>query len=144
MIWRRFQRYLHSSYLQMIQTFTMNHPIYLISKKTVNKELRKVRKWLEANRLALNIDKTNFVIFHSPQNIPNDWVIIKFGRKKVNQETCVKFLGVLLDSLLSWKPHITELSKKLSRTVGLFYKIRHYAPLETLKLLYYRIFFPFI
>ena len=31
--------------------------------KTVNKELRKVRKWLEANRLALNIDKTNFVIF---------------------------------------------------------------------------------
>ena len=77
--------------------------------KTVNKELRKVRKWLEANRLALNIDKTNFVIFHSPQNIPNDHVIIKFGRKKVNQETCVKFLGVLLDSSLSWRPHITEL-----------------------------------
>ena len=112
--------------------------------KTVNKELRKVRKWLEANRLALNIDKTNFVIFHSPQNIPNDRVIIKFGRKKVNQETCVKFLGVLLDSSLSWKPHITELSKKLSRTVGLFDKTRHYAPLETLKLLYYGIFFPFI
>ena len=113
--------------------------------KTVNKELRKVRKWLEANRLALNIDETNFVIFHSPQNIPNDRVIIKFGRKKkVNQETYVKFLGVLLDSSLSWKPHITELSKKLSRTVGLFYKIRHYAPLETLKLFYYGIFFPFI
>ena len=52
----------------------------------------------------------------------------------------MKFLGVLLDSSLSWKPNITELSKKLSRTVGLFYKIRHYAPLETLKLLYYGIF----
>ena len=34
--------------------------------KVVNRELRKVRKWLEANRLALNIDKTNFIIFHSP------------------------------------------------------------------------------
>ena len=56
----------------------------------------------------------------------------------------MKFLGVLLDSSLSWKPHITELSKKLSRTVGLFYEIRHYAPLETLKLLYYGIFLPFI
>ena len=33
--------------------------------RIVNRELRKVRKWLEANRLALNIDKTNFVIFHS-------------------------------------------------------------------------------
>ena len=50
--------------------------------KTVNKELRKVRKWLEVIRLALNIDKTKFVIFHSPQNILNDRVIIKFGRKR--------------------------------------------------------------
>ena len=35
--------------------------------KVVNRELRKVRKSLDANHLALNIDKTNFVIFHSPQ-----------------------------------------------------------------------------
>ena len=32
--------------------------------KVVNRELQKVRKWLEVNRLALNIDKTNFVILH--------------------------------------------------------------------------------
>ena len=62
----------------------------------------------------------------------------------MSQETCVKFLGVLLDSALSWKPHLTELSKKLSRTVGLLYKIRHYTPLETLKLLYFGIFYPFL
>ena len=31
--------------------------------KIVNRELHKVRKWLEANRLALNIEKTNFVLF---------------------------------------------------------------------------------
>ena len=34
----------------------------------VNKELRQVKKWLDANKLALNIEKTNFVIFHSVQN----------------------------------------------------------------------------
>ena len=33
--------------------------------KIVNREHRKVRKWLEANRLALNIENTNFVLFHS-------------------------------------------------------------------------------
>ena len=54
------------------------------------------------------------------------------------------FLGVLPDSNLSWKSHITEFSKKLSRTVGLFYKIKYYEPLETLKLLYHGIFYPFI
>ena len=31
--------------------------------KTFNKELRKARKWLEADRLALNIDKTNLLFF---------------------------------------------------------------------------------
>ena len=49
----------------------------------------------------------------------------------------MKFLGVLLDSNLSWKSHLTELSKKLARTTGLFYKIRHYTPMDTLILLYY-------
>ena len=35
--------------------------------KIVNRELKHVKKWLDANKLALNVDKTNFVIFHSPQ-----------------------------------------------------------------------------
>ena len=41
---------------------------------------------------------------------------------------------------MSWNTHITELSKKLSRVVGLFYKIRHYAPQDTLILLYHGLF----
>ena len=31
--------------------------------KSVNRELRNIRKWLESNHLALNLDKTSFVIF---------------------------------------------------------------------------------
>ena len=34
--------------------------------RTVNKELRSVKKWLDANKLSLNIDKTNYIVFHSP------------------------------------------------------------------------------
>ena len=33
--------------------------------KTMNKELRNVDKWLTTNRLALNVDKSHFVLFHS-------------------------------------------------------------------------------
>ena len=62
----------------------------------MNRELRKVRKWLDSNHLALNIDKTNFVIFYSPQK-KVDPVILKIGKKKIRNENCVKFLGVLLD-----------------------------------------------
>ena len=108
--------------------------------KTVNKELRKIKRWLESNRLALNIDKTNFLLFHSSSKKITKFITIKIGRKKIKQENHVRFLGVLLDSILSWKTHIAELSKKLSRVIGLFYKIRHYAPLETLMLLYHGLF----
>ena len=55
----------------------------------------------------------------------------------------VKFLGVLLDENLRWKYHINELSKKLSRTIRIFYKIRHFVPYEVLKLLYYSLFHSF-
>ena len=74
--------------------------------KSMNHELKKVKKWLDANRSVLNIDKTNFVVFHSPCiKIPKP-IIIRFGRKKIKHESCVKFLGILLDKNLSWKFHI--------------------------------------
>ena len=110
--------------------------------KTMNKELRKVDKWLTTNRLALNVDKSHFVLFHSSSNIPHRKIRIKIRNKRITEENDVKFLGVLLDSTLSWKPHITELSKKLSKTIGIFYKLRHYAAADVLKLLYYAILYP--
>ena len=74
----------------------------LTIQKVVNQELRKVRKWLEANRLALNIEKTNFVLFHSTHHKLTDHIYLKFGRKKLKQQTHVRFLSVLLDSTLIW------------------------------------------
>ena len=112
--------------------------------KIVNRELRKVRKWLEANRLVLNIDKTNFVIFHSQHRIITDCIALKIEKKKIRQEFSVRFWGVLLDSTLSWKNHLTELSKKLARATGIFYKIRHYAPRDTLTLLYHAVYTSFL
>ena len=107
--------------------------------KVVNRELRKVRKWLEENRLALNIGKTNFVGIKLR-------IILYLGlvEKSIKQESYVKVLGILSDSNLSWKFHLTELSKKLARTAGLFYKIRHYVPKDILMLLYHGLFASFL
>ena len=83
------------------------------------------------------------MIFHPPRVKIPEPVIVKFESKKIQRENCVKFLGILLDANLSCKHYINELSKKLSRTLGLFYNIRHYAPLEILKQLYYSLFYSF-
>ena len=40
-----------------------------ILEKKMNKELKKLNLWLNINRLSLNVEKTNFVIFH-PYNKP--------------------------------------------------------------------------
>ena len=56
----------------------------------------------------------------------------------------MKFLGILLDEHLTWKYHIIELHKKLSRTSGIFFKIRHYIPLPSLISLYNSLFSSFL
>ena len=70
--------------------------------KIVNRELRHVKKWLEANKLALNIEKANFVVFHSPAKKLTEPIILKFGCKKITHASHVTFLGVFLDETLSW------------------------------------------
>ena len=84
-------------------------------------ELLKIKSWLEINKLALSINKTNFVVFHSSRRkLPND-IQIRFGKTPVARARCVTILRVLMDEHLSWKFHITELTKKLSRTTGIFF-----------------------
>ena len=70
--------------------------------KTVNKELKKVKLWLDVNKLSLNIDKTNFIIFKSAQHSFSEMINIKIGNLPVKKTCDVKFLGILLDENLSW------------------------------------------
>ena len=66
---------------------------------------------------------------------------LNFGKK----QKYVKFLGVLLDEHFIWEYHITELSTKLARVSGVFFKIRYFLPIDVLKSLYYAMFFfPFL
>ena len=110
----------------------------------VNSELKHIKKWLDANKLALNVDKTNFVIFHSPQKPLYENITIKFGKQHVTKANHVKFLGLLLDENLSWKHHLSELSRKLTRTCGIFFKVRHLLPTDVLVSLYYSLFASFL
>ena len=110
----------------------------------VNRELRKVKKWLEANRLALNISKTNYVIFHSSTTVYDEFIRIRLGFRTISQVSYVKYFSVLVDSSLTWKSHIIELSKKLAGTIGIFFQDPTLCYPETLKLLYCSLFFSFI
>ena len=93
--------------------------------QVVNTELKKMVEWLNTNRLALNISKTNFVIF-SPSNKPKRKVIILLNKKALEEKEYVKYLGVLQDSTLSFRHHISTLNKKISRPIGVMHKIKYF------------------
>ena len=78
----------------------------------INENLEKIFDWLAANKLSLNIDKTNFVLFHPTQQIPNYEISLYIKNNRIKQEKYIKYLGILLDSNLSWKYHIPHLAKK--------------------------------
>ena len=68
---------------------------------------------------------------------------IEIGGKAVNEHKSVKYLGILIDCHLYWKEHIQQLSKKISRGIGVLCKIRHYVNAKILTQLYHAIILPF-
>ena len=114
-----------------------------VLEKTMNKELEKLHEWLCLNRLSLNISKTNFVIFQ-PINKPKVQVTILIDKEAIEEEQYVKYLGILIDSQLTFKFHIEELNKKVSRAIGVLYKLRPYVNSKILTNVYYAFIYPFL
>ena len=110
----------------------------------VNNELAKIVNWLKVNKLSLNLTKTNFMIFHPRQKKVNVNVPLTLENTVIKQVMETKFLGVLIDQHLSWKPHIDFVSKKISKSVGIIAKARFYLSSQTLMTLYYSLVYPFL
>ena len=110
----------------------------------MNKVLNKLYLWLNVNRLSLNIEKTNYVIFH-PYNKPmKRQVTIKINRKAIDEKESIVYFGVLIDSTLSWKNHILNISKKIARAIGIMYKLRPFLPLKVMRNVYYSLIYSHI
>ena len=110
----------------------------------MNKELKLVKRLSDVIRPSFNKNKTNYIIFHSStMKIPEN-TSIKIEIKHLAKAKYVKFLGLLSDENLSWKFHLSELSKKLARTRGIFFNIRSLLPINTLILFYNSSFLPFL
>ena len=108
----------------------------------INKELKKLHTWLIVNRLSLNIDKTNFLVFH-PYNKPvKQRITIKIHKNAITEKDHIKYLGVMIDSTLTWKHQIDKICKTICRSIGILYKIRPYVNLKILKTLYYSLIYP--
>ena len=118
--------------------------------ETVNRELKNVCEWPHVNKLALNIKKSNFVIFRPPQRSLNYEIKLKVTDYSTNISSgleCkeyVKYLGVLIDNHLSWKYHVDYIAVKISKIVGVISRVRHFAPFCTLRSIYQSLILPYL
>jgi hypothetical protein len=48
----------------------------------------------------------------------------------------LKYLGVLLDEHLTWKHRIDYVASKISKTVGIIARLRHFVPFQVLTSIY--------
>ena len=117
---------------------------------TVNADIFRVYIWLTANKLLLDIKKSNFVIFRPRQKNLNHQVHLKVFDHNNNSyislecKNFVKYLGVLIDENVSWKYHIAHIASKISKTIGIIASLRHFVPLNTLHHIYISLIQPYL
>ena len=115
----------------------------------INEELESLYDWLLANKLSVNLSKTKFVLFGTKNKLLNisknfPHIPLKLSGQYIERETHTKFLGVIIDEEISWNRQIEYVTHKISKNIGILYKVRHYLSLDILLNLYYNLIYPYI
>ena len=98
-------------------------------------ELKHIFTWLRVNRLSLNIKKTHFRFFRKQRNKKYD-LEIKIDGSEMDQVKGTKFLGVVIDKTINWKEHVSLISGRVSRSIGMIAKAKHWLKKDALLILY--------
>ena len=106
----------------------------------LNQDLGNIYSWLRANRLTLNMTKTEFLLIGSRQRQSSLTVspALTINGVKVKQVTNTKSLGIIIDDRLDWsrQPYREKLIKKVASGIGAVKRVRHLVPQTTLKSIY--------
>ena len=96
----------------------------------LNQDLENVHNWLRANKLTLNMTKTEFMLIGSRQrlNTLTESPTFAINDFQISQVTTAKLLGVIIDDRLDWSGHIEKITKKVASGIGAIKRIRHLVP----------------
>ena len=112
-------------------------------------ELDKLNTWFRSNKLFINVNKTNFMLFSSKQKdkyitLDNNIHNLKISSSIINCRDEVKFLGLLLDKNLSFKSHLKFLCKKVLKGIYAISRAAKILPSVSLTTLYSALILPYL
>ena len=102
----------------------------------LNTELEKVSNWLIANKLSLNVSKSNVLVFRSKSANSDKILNLKINGQSLEENTYAKYLGVYIDHKLTWHHQTVHVNSKLIKGNAILAKLRHYVPGKVMKNLY--------
>ena len=99
-----------------------------------------MNSWMQINRLSLNVEKTFFMLIHNKKHEKD--IHVQLNGIEIKRVESVKYLGVIIDQKLQWKAHVDQVAKKLSKCLWAICRLRKYADIKTLSLVYYALAYP--
>ena len=105
----------------------------------INSEIRKVTNWFKSNRLLINPSKANYITFFNRQSSLTDSLdrlLLKIDNFPLNKVNTVNFLGVHIDYNMRWDTHVNKVTLKVSKCIGILYRLKDSLPHSALLLLY--------
>ena len=92
-------------------------------------ELQIILKWLDVNKLCLNVSKSRFMLFHMLQKVV---LCLSFNLNGLEIEHVYNFnfLGLIINCHLDWKPHLNSIGIKVARVIGLLRKLNYTLPIQ--------------
>ena len=108
--------------------------------KYINHDLSQIVQWLRANRISLNTNKTELIIFRPKNKSITKHLNFRISGQKTNETKQTKYLGIYLDEDLTWEFQLKQIKTKLSRSCVLLAKLRYYVKTDLLRTVYFAIF----
>ena len=105
-------------------------------------DLNLLHNWLKVHSLKLNVLKTKCLLFNKDGLFPK--IDITIDNEVIESVTSFKFLGVLLNSALSFNAHYAELYAKLQKGVYIVRSLSRVLPLSSLRPLYFAYFHSYL
>ena len=121
-----------------------SHKNVNVAVNNLNIELVKISTWLKANKLCINLLKCNYIIFCTAQKRYNQSVPLVLDGVGLNKLEHTKFLGLEIDEHLSWRNHISEVTSKIAKNIGIINHLRKLVPGYILLTLYNCLVLPYL
>ena len=106
-------------------------------------ELNLISTWILANKLSLNVEKTQFLVFAGNKSC-NVNISIELCNKIMHISFSIRYLGKLIKQQLVWLDHISHIQSKLSKSSGIPHILKHLLLLDTLTTLFYTLIYPYL